>query len=106
MRPSLRPVASGFVVFGVFAGAFAVAAIDIERSFHLSDAGLGLLQGAGILAGVVSTVWGYATTVYMPRVMTSYSERYGLFGVTIRTARVLSDIAVARLARSIDHDPW
>ena len=41
------------------------------------------LLPAGILAGVLSTVWGYATTVYMPRLMTSYSERYGLFGVTI-----------------------
>src|SRR5437764_4919800 len=51
VRSSLRPVASGFVVFGFFAGAFAVAAIDIERSFGLSDTGLGLLQGTGILAG-------------------------------------------------------
>ena len=41
------------------------------------------LLPAGIMAGVLSTVWGYATTVYMPRLMTSYSERYGLFGVTI-----------------------
>ena len=41
------------------------------------------LLPAGILAGVLSTLWGYATTIYMPRLMTSYSERYGLFGVTI-----------------------
>jgi membrane protein len=41
------------------------------------------LLPAGLLAGGLSTLWGYATTVYMPRLMTSYSERYGLFGVTI-----------------------
>lgn len=41
------------------------------------------LLPAGILAGSLSTLWGYATTVYMPRLMTSYSERYGLFGVTV-----------------------
>lgn len=41
------------------------------------------LLPAGLLAGGLSTVWGYATTVYMPRLMSSYSERYGLFGVTI-----------------------
>ncbi len=41
------------------------------------------LLPAGLLAGVLSTFWGYATTVYMPRLMTSYSERYGLFGVTV-----------------------
>lgn len=41
------------------------------------------LLPAGVLAGGLSTVWGYATTVYMPRLMSSYSERYGLFGVTV-----------------------
>ena len=41
------------------------------------------LLPAGLLAGGLSTLWGYATTVYMPRLMTSYSERYGLFGVTV-----------------------
>lgn len=41
------------------------------------------LLPAGLLAGGLSTLWGYATTVYMPRLMASYSDRYGLFGVTI-----------------------
>ncbi len=50
MRPSLRPVASGFILFGFYAGAFAVAAIDIERTFHLSDAQLGFLLATGIIA--------------------------------------------------------
>ena len=41
------------------------------------------LLPAGLLAGALSTLWGYATTIYMPRLMASYSQRYGLFGVTI-----------------------
>ena len=36
--PRCEPVAAGFIVFGFYAGAFAVAAIDIERTFDLSDA--------------------------------------------------------------------
>lgn len=38
---------------------------------------------AGTLTGVLSSVWGFATTVYMPPLMATYSERYGLFGITV-----------------------
>jgi membrane protein len=41
------------------------------------------LLPAGLLAGGLSTLWGYLTTVYMPSLMSSYSDRYGLFGVTV-----------------------
>ncbi|HYJ27578.1 MAG TPA: YhjD/YihY/BrkB family envelope integrity protein [Nocardioides sp.] len=41
------------------------------------------LLPAGLLAGGLSTAWGYLTTVYMPTLMSSYSDRYGLFGVTV-----------------------
>jgi membrane protein len=41
-----------------------------------------LLPG-GALAAAGSGVYGIATTIYMPRLVTSYSERYGLFGVTL-----------------------
>ena len=71
MRPSLRPVASGFVLFGFYAGAFAVAAIDIERTFHLSDAQLGFLLATGIIAatgvaavgGIITDRWGAGVTL-------------------------------------------
>jgi MFS family permease len=67
----LRPVAAGFVAYGLFGGAFAVAAIDIERAFDLSDAGLGFLLAAGIVAGtavaavggVITDRWGAGVTL-------------------------------------------
>jgi membrane protein len=71
------------------------------------------LLPAGLLAGGLSTVWGYATTVYMPRLMASYSERYGLFGVTIALVGWLlciSFIIVATTALAAEFDrapePW
>ena len=71
MRPTLRPVAAAFIVFGFYAGAFAVAAIDIERTFHLSDAQLGFLLAAGIIvgtgvaavAGIITDRWGAGVTL-------------------------------------------
>jgi membrane protein len=41
-----------------------------------------LLLG-GLLTGVAVTLYGYATALYMPRLIDAYSERYGLFGVMI-----------------------
>jgi len=41
-----------------------------------------LLPG-GLLAAAGSAVYGIATTIYMPRLITTYSSRYGLFGVTL-----------------------
>lgn len=41
-----------------------------------------LLPG-GALAALSASAYGIATTIYMPRLMESYSERYGLFGVTL-----------------------
>jgi membrane protein len=41
-----------------------------------------LLPG-GALTAVGASIYGVATTIYMPRVMQSNSERYGLFGVTL-----------------------
>ena len=41
------------------------------------------LVPGGVLAAILASVYGVATTIYMPPLMTSYSQRYGLFGVTI-----------------------
>ena len=37
----------------------------------------------GMLAAVCASIYGVASTIYMPRQLESYSERYGLFGVTL-----------------------
>ncbi len=65
------------------------------------------LLPAGLLAGSLRTLWGYATTVYMPRLMASYSERYGLFGVTVALVGWLlciSFIIVASTAVAAEFD--
>jgi MFS family permease len=59
---TLRPVAFSFVVFGVLGGAWAVAPVDIERTFGLSDAGLGLLLAAGIIGATAVAAFGGAVT--------------------------------------------
>ena len=60
--PSLRPVAVSFFVFGLFAGAWAVATVDIERAFRLTDTGLGALLAAGIVAATAVAAFGGAIT--------------------------------------------
>jgi MFS family permease len=57
---SLRPLAATFVVFGTFAGAWAVAAVDVERAFDLTDAELGFLLAAGILTATGVAAFGGA----------------------------------------------
>jgi uncharacterized BrkB/YihY/UPF0761 family membrane protein len=41
-----------------------------------------LLPGGGLTA-LATSIYGLVSAVYMPRMMETYSERYGLFGVTI-----------------------
>lgn len=41
------------------------------------------LLPTGALAGICASLYAVATTVYMPVLIESYSQRYGLFGVTI-----------------------
>ncbi len=60
MKTSLRPVAASFIIFGIYGGAWAVAAVDVERAFNLTDAELGLLLAGGILAATVVAAFGGA----------------------------------------------
>jgi MFS family permease len=63
---SLRPVAGAFVLLGVYWGAWAVAAADIERSLGLSHAAFGLLLAAALIGasainaagGALAERWG------------------------------------------------
>lgn len=59
------------------------------------------LLPAGALAGTAVSLYGVATTLYMPRLMTSYSERYGLFGVTVAIVGWLLCIAIIVVAASV-----
>lgn len=59
------------------------------------------LLPAGLLAGTGSSVYGVATTIYMPRLMASYNDRYGLFGVTVALVGWLLCISVIVVAATI-----
>ena len=53
----MGPVVASFVTFGLFWGSWAVMVFDIQRTFALSDAGLGVLLAVAIaLAGASSAV--------------------------------------------------
>ena len=71
-----------------------------------------LLPG-GALTAVCTGVYGVASTIYMPPLFESYSERYGLFGVTLAligwllcvSLIVVASTAVAAELDRAD-DPW
>ena len=71
------------------------------------------LLPAGVLTAACTAVYGVATTVYMPRLLETYSLRYGLFGVTLALVGWLLAIAVIVVAATVvaaqfdrDDDPW
>ncbi len=56
----MGPVIAAFVTFGLFWGSWAVMVFNIQRTFALSDAGLGVLLALAIaLAGASSAVMGH-----------------------------------------------
>jgi len=59
-----------------------------------------LLPG-GALTALATTAYGVASTVYMPRLLESYSDRYGLFGVTLALIGWLLAIAVIVVAATV-----
>lgn len=71
------------------------------------------LLPTGVLTALFSSLYGVATLVYMPRLMETYSSRYGLFGVTLALVGWLLCIAFivvvsTVLASEFDRaeDPW
>jgi uncharacterized BrkB/YihY/UPF0761 family membrane protein len=71
------------------------------------------LVPAGSLAAVCSTLYGVASTIYMPRQLESYSDRYGLFGVTLAligwlVGLTLILVATTAVAAEFDRSeaPW
>jgi membrane protein len=68
---------------------------------------------AGALTAACSSIYGVASTIYMPRQLESYSERYGLFGVTLALigwllGLTLILVAATAVAAEFDRapDPW
>lgn len=59
------------------------------------------LLPAGVLAAVCTSIYGLATTVYMPALMESYSRRYGIFGVTLALVGWLLAIALIVVAATV-----
>lgn len=59
------------------------------------------LLPAGALAGIAVSLYGVATTIYMPQLMTSYSERYGLFGVTVALVGWLLSVAIVVVGATV-----
>jgi membrane protein len=71
------------------------------------------LLPAGVLTAAGTSIYGVATTIYMPRVMESNSEQYGLFGVTLSLYGWLlcvAAIVVAAIVVAAEFDrapePW
>ena len=71
------------------------------------------LVPTGALTAICTSVYGLASTVYMPRLLETYSQRYGLFGVTLALVGWLLAIAfivvaVTVVASEVDRtpDPW
>jgi membrane protein len=56
------------------------------------------LVPAGVLTAACTSLYALATTVYMPRLLESYSRRYGLFGVTLALIGWLLVIALIVVA--------
>ncbi len=87
---TLRPVAGAFVLFGGFAGAWAVSVLDIQRTFGLSDAGLGALLAIGILFAAAVNVLGGALT-----------DRWGANAAFARALVIWSTLLVAVAAAPV-----
>ncbi len=71
------------------------------------------LLPAGVLAATAISLYGAATSLYMPRLMERYSERYGLFGITLALVGwllavtiilVTTTVVAAELDRTSDPD--
>jgi uncharacterized BrkB/YihY/UPF0761 family membrane protein len=68
---------------------------------------------AGVLTAMCTSVFGVASTIYMPPLLETYSERYGLFGVTLALIGWLLGIALIVVAATAiaavfdrAQDPW
>jgi membrane protein len=59
------------------------------------------LLPVGVLTAVATSLYGVATTIYMPRAMEANSERFGLFGVTLSLVGWLLCIAIIMVVATV-----
>ena len=59
------------------------------------------LAPTGLLTAACTSIYGIATTIYMPRLLESYSQRYGLFGVTLGLVGWLLAISLILVASAV-----
>jgi membrane protein len=71
------------------------------------------LVPTGLVTAACTSAYGVASTIYMPRLMETYSRRYGLFGVTLALVGWLLAIAVILVASTVvaaefdrAQEPW
>ena len=105
------------------AGDVLVTPVSVVASFLVSTSVPWLLMGkriawrrllpGGALTAACTSIYGVASTIYMPPLFESYSERYGLFGVTLALIGWLLGIALiivatTAIASEFDRvqDPW
>jgi membrane protein len=59
------------------------------------------LVPTGVVTGIGTSAYSLASVVYMPRLLETYSEQYGLFGVTLALVGWLLAIAVVVVAATV-----
>ena len=71
------------------------------------------LLPSGALASLATALYGVATSIYMPSLIERYSERYGLFGITVALIGWLLCISVVLVVSAVigvvldrSEDPW
>jgi MFS family permease len=83
-RTTLTPIVGAFLLYGAFAGAWAVSVLDITRTFDLSDAGLGVMLAIGILFAAALNAIGGALT-----------DRWGPDATFVRSVVIWSGLLLA-----------
>jgi membrane protein len=101
-RALVRPLPTGWVL-GVPLSAVGAVLLWTTIPWLLLDRRLRWfrLLPAGVLTAAGTALYGVASTVYMPRLLETYSLRYGLFGVTLALVGWLLAIAVIVVAATV-----
>jgi membrane protein len=101
-RSLVRPLPTGWIL-GVPLAAIGAVLLWTSIPWLLLDRRLRWtrLLPAGVLTAACTSVYGVATTVYMPQLFETYSRRYGLFGVTLALVGWLLCISVIVVAATV-----